>query len=64
MTATQERITRIKKIAQNYVDSGDYSSIEWLIYHRGSILDSDKVGYACFDQRHPCQTHQSTASIR
>ena len=51
MTATQERITRIKKIAQNYVDSGDYSSIEWLIYHRGSILDSDKVGYACFDQK-------------
>ncbi len=51
MTATQERITRIKKIAQNYVDSGDYSSIEWLIYHRGSILDSDKVGYTCFDQK-------------
>jgi len=51
MTATQERITRIKKIAQNYVDSGDYSSIEWLIYHRGSILDSDKVGYACFDHK-------------
>ena len=51
MTATQERITRIKKIAQNYVDSGDYSSIEWLIYHRGSILDSDKVGYACFDRK-------------
>ncbi len=51
MTATHERITRIKKIAQNYVDSGDYSSIEWLIYHRGSILDSDKVGYACFDNK-------------
>ena len=53
MSTTQERISRIKKIAQNYVDSGDYSSIEWLIYHRGSIIDSNKVGYACFDQKTP-----------
>ena len=62
MTATQERITRIKKIAQNYVDSGDYSSIEWLIYHRGSILTKSDMPASTI--RHLCQIHPSTAFIR
>ena len=50
---TNQRIDRIAQIARHYTDAGAFSSIEWLIYQQGSILDSGKVGYACHEEKTP-----------
>ena len=53
MTTTNQRIGRIEQVAQHYTDAGTFSSIEWLIYQRGSILDAGNVGYACREENTP-----------
>ena len=53
MTTTHQRIDRIEQVAQHYTDAGTFSSIEWLIYQRGSILDAGNVGYACHEEKTP-----------
>lgn len=53
MTTTHQRISRIEQVAQHYTDAAAFSSIEWLIYQRGSILDAGNVGYACREQKTP-----------
>ena len=50
---TNQRIDRIAQVARHYTDAGAFSSIEWLIYQQGSILDSGKVGYACHEEKTP-----------
>ena len=53
MTKTHQRIGRIEQVAQHYIDAATFSSIEWLIYQRGSILDAGNVGYACREEKMP-----------
>ena len=53
MTTTQQRISRIAQVAQHYTDAAAFSSIEWLIYQRGSILEAGNVGYACREEKTP-----------
>ena len=53
MTTTHQRISRIEQVAQHYTDAAAFSSIEWLIYQRGSILDAGNVGYACREEKTP-----------
>jgi len=53
MTTTHQRISRIEQVAQHYIDAAAFSSIEWLIYQRGSILDAGNVGYACREENMP-----------
>ena len=53
MTTTHQRIGRIEQVARHYTDAAAFSSIEWLIYQRGSILDAGNVGYACREQNTP-----------
>ena len=53
MTMTNQRISRIEQVAQHYIDAAAFSSIEWLIYQRGSILDAGNVGYACHEEKMP-----------
>ena len=53
MTTTHKRIGRIEQVAQRYTDAAAFSSIEWLIYQRGSILDAGNVGYACREENTP-----------
>ena len=53
MTMTNQRIGRIEQVAQHYTDAAAFSSIEWLIYQRGSILDAGNVGYACHEEKTP-----------
>ena len=48
-----QRIDRIAQVAQHYTDAAAFSSIEWLIYQRGSILDAGNVGYACREEKTP-----------
>ena len=50
---TNQPIDRIAQVARHYTDAGAFSSIEWLIYQKGSILDSGKVGYACREEKTP-----------
>ena len=50
---TNQRISRIEQVAQHYIDAAAFSSIEWLIYQRGSILDAGNVGYACHEEKMP-----------
>ena len=50
---TNQPIDRIAQVARHYTDAGAFSSIEWLIYQQGSILDSGKVGYACHEEKTP-----------
>jgi len=50
---TNQRIGRIEQVAQRYTDAAAFSSIEWLIYQRGSILDAGNVGYACREEKTP-----------
>jgi len=50
---TNQPIDRIAQVARHYTDAGAFSSIEWLIYQKGSILDSGKVGYACHEEKTP-----------
>ena len=53
MTMTNQRIGRIEQVARHYTDAAAFSSIEWLIYQRGSILDAGNVGYACREEKTP-----------
>jgi len=53
MTTTHQRIGRIEQVARHYTDAAAFSSIEWLIYQRGSILDAGNVGYACREEYTP-----------
>ena len=53
MTTTHQRISRIEQVAQHYTDAAAFSSIEWLIYQRGSILDAGNVGYASREEKTP-----------
>ena len=53
MTTTHQRIGRIEQVARHYTDAAAFSSIEWLIYQRGSILDAGNVGYACREEKTP-----------
>ena len=53
MTTTHQRISRIEQVAQHYTDAAAFSSIEWLIYQRGSILEAGNVGYACRKEKTP-----------
>ena len=53
MTTIHQRIGRIEQVAQHYIDAAAFSSIEWLIYQRGSILDAGNVGYACREEKMP-----------
>jgi len=53
MTTTHQRIGRIEQVARHYIDVAAFSSIEWLIYQRGSILDAGNVGYACREENTP-----------
>ena len=53
MTTTHQRISRIEQVAQHYTDAAAFSSIEWLIYQRGSILEAGNVGYACREEKTP-----------
>ena len=53
MTTTHQRIGRIEQVAQHYTDAAAFSSIEWLIYQRGAILDAGNVGYACHEEKIP-----------
>ena len=53
MTTTHQRIDRIEQIAQHYTDATEFSSIEWLIYLRGAILSSGKVGQASYEDKTP-----------
>ena len=53
MTTTHQRISRIAQVAQHYADAAAFSSIEWLIYQRGSILDAGNVGYASREEKTP-----------
>ena len=53
MTTTHQRIGRIEQVARHYTDAAAFSSIEWLIYQRGSILDAGSVGYACREENTP-----------
>lgn len=53
MTTTHQRIGRIEQVARHYTDAAAFSSIEWLIYQRGSILDAGNVGYACREENTP-----------
>ena len=53
MTMANQRIDRIAQVAQHYTDAAAFSSIEWLIYQRGSILDAGNVGYACREEKTP-----------
>ena len=53
MTMANQRIDRIAQVAQHYTDAAAFSSIEWLIYQRGSILEAGNVGYACREEKTP-----------
>ena len=53
MTTIHQRIGRIEQVAQLYTDAAAFSSIEWLIYQRGSILDAGSVGYASREEKIP-----------
>ena len=53
MTTTHQRIGRIEQVARHYTDAAAFSSIEWLIYQRGSILEAGNVGYACREEKTP-----------
>ena len=53
MTTTHQRIGRIEQVARHYTDAAAFSSIEWLVYQKGSILDAGNVGYACHGEKTP-----------
>ena len=53
MTTIHQRIDRIEQVARHYTDAGAFSSIEWLVYQRGSILDAGNVGFACHEEKTP-----------